>query len=267
MLHRLFLCSAVVVSGFFFANSTYAQEPCSFADVVGTEQLDSFFNLLPSLSPEVADILADAGMTSAETLDWEGIYLVLEAEAEHFGDGLPDVAQIQLVEVMLCAGGVANLGEDFEYNKALFLADAALLGATVDVRLGFLNIFSDYFAAYLGTSQAAIDNAHNIIIQVFGAGSGGLPSYADYRVYGTGSKTVSEPFSSTGDLDGDGISNIDEYNAVLAAGGNLEIAILAMSNDSPFWPGNPALPVAKPLALGILVAIILLLGMRMARKS
>lgn len=244
-----------------------AQERCSFEDVVGSEQLESFFALLPTLSTELTTVLADAGITSADTLDWEGIYLVLESEAEYFGDGLPDIAQVQLVEQMLCEGGIANLGPDFEHNRSLFEADVAWLGANVDFRIGFLDIFSDYFAAYLGTSQAAIDNAHNIIIQVFGESSGGLPSYSQYRVYGTTAKAAHEPFSSEGDLDGDGLSNLEEYEAVLAAGGDLEVALQAMSSDSPFWEGNPALPVGKPFALGILVAVIVLVGARMVKKS
>ena len=179
----------------------------------------------------------------------------------------PDIAQIQLVERKLCEGGVENLGPDFLHNKALIEADIDYLGDNVDFRIGLLKIFSDYFAAYLGTSQAAIDNTHNIIIMVFGAGSGGLPSYADYRVYGVGTKLAGEPFSSEGDLDGDGISNLDEYHAVLAAGGDLDVALQAMANESPFWTGNPALPVAKPLGLGILAAVLILCGVQVMRRT
>ena len=69
--------------------SAQAEEACSFEDVVGSEQLENFFSLIPTVSPELMGILSDAGMTSAETLDWEGIYLVVTENAEYFGDGLP----------------------------------------------------------------------------------------------------------------------------------------------------------------------------------
>ncbi len=80
-------------------------------------------------------------------------------------------------------------------------------------------------------------------------------------------KAADEPFSATGDCDGDGESNLEEYEYVRLHGGGAEDYVLAASANSPFWSGNPALPVANSVGLTVTVAGILSLALRRLRTN
>ena len=73
-----------------------------------------------------------------------------------------------------------------------------------------------------------------------------------YQAYNAG-KTTEEPLSATGDYDGDGLTNLDEYLQVIAAGGDEFVFADAASDPTPFWEGNPAVPVAGVIGLGLLL--------------
>ncbi|MBI2424037.1 MAG: hypothetical protein HYV27_14495 [Candidatus Hydrogenedentes bacterium] len=79
--------------------------------------------------------------------------------------------------------------------------------------------------------------------------------------YGNGpyasAKAAGEPLAADGDYDNDGLSNLDEFNAVITAGGDPALFAQAASDPSPFWAGNPALPTVD---LTGLAAAALLLG-------
>jgi internalin A len=80
-------------------------------------------------------------------------------------------------------------------------------------------------------------------------------------------KGVNEPFSAEGDCDGDGTSNIEEYEYIVVCGGDIESFVIAASENSPFWEENPALPVAGIIGLLVLCAGIAIVTVRLGRKS
>ena len=65
-----------------------------------------------------------------------------------------------------------------------------------------------------------------------------------------------------GDIDGDGITNADEYAAVVSGGGSIDtFAQVALYSN-----GAEPLPVAGNIGLGALASVIALAGVRRARR-
>jgi hypothetical protein len=75
-----------------------------------------------------------------------------------------------------------------------------------------------------------------------------------YVVVDLTAKTVNEPFSGDGDLDGDGVSNLQEYLNVIGNGGGIEFYLLAAT--SPNLDGTESLPA--PTAFWLVVLALLL---------
>jgi LPXTG-motif cell wall-anchored protein len=83
------------------------------------------------------------------------------------------------------------------------------------------------------------------------------------------SKSANEPLSPEGDFDFDGLSNIDEYDLVILAGLDEAAYVEAATNASPFWSGNPAVPVTGIIGLSLLGAMFACggaVGLRKKRK-
>jgi len=80
-----------------------------------------------------------------------------------------------------------------------------------------------------------------------------------YTAIGASAKTISEPLSPSGDADGDGISNLQEYLNVIADGGSEADYVAAATN--PLLDGTAASFNALPAAgLGGLGALLTALG-------
>ncbi len=237
--------------------------PCAYEDVFDGE-LDAYLIALNSIDPSIPGDLAAQGQVSGDTLDLEnfGLFYVL---ADPLGDGLPDSIQLAMIETALCTGK-PNIADDYDTNLALLDADIATL-TLVDGHFAILAPLTETLAAMIGSSQLYLDGI-NDFIEVYSEGAETeLPSNGSYIIFTSGAKAANELFSASGDIDGDGVSNVDEYDAVIAAGGSDEDALIAILNDTPFWFGNPALPVGAPLALGALAAAMTLIGSRVLRRK
>lgn len=88
-----------------------------------------------------------------------------------------------------------------------------------------------------------------------------------FTTWDTGSKTATQPLSPSGDYDNDGQTNLQEYQQVIAAGRGVDVYVQAASSSSPFWPGNPELPVAGFVGLGLLSGLLLVGGARLSRTK
>jgi len=104
-------------------------------------------------------------------------------------------------------------------------------------------------------------NTVNSLFLELTQGASGLPSLAQYRVFGA-AKTAGEPYSATGDLDGDGRSNIQELDDVIPVDRQYERALFVEAATDPlnFWPGNDALPVGSAVSLSVLSSLLALGG-------
>jgi len=155
------------------------------------------------------------------------------------GDTLPDAASMALVSYVACKpthGLSASVVADLEANTAAW-ETIFTSGALYDN--------SVFFAALAGVSA----EMRTALGGYFGQDLSGLDLY--------GSAKAGERFSATGDLDNDGLDNVTEYDQVMAAGGDLETFVMAATDPNNFWPGNPDLPIAGIVGLGLLAGSIL----------
>jgi hypothetical protein len=150
-----------------------------------------------------------------------------------------------------------------ETNKALFVDDVMFLAGFDDTFLALLTV-GNLFPALIGTSQD-MANTINALIFALTDGASGLPSFASYEIFGV-AKDASEPFSATGDLDGDGISNIEELAMVEAAGGGKALFLRAATDPTNMWPGNPGVPVGGLIGMGLLAVAFAAGGAAVIRR-
>ncbi|MCX5772407.1 MAG: PKD domain-containing protein [Candidatus Hydrogenedentes bacterium] len=183
------------------------------------------------------------------------------------GDGLNDAVQMALLAYVACHTDLevsAGVYADVVTNKDLFEADVAEL-SEIDSELAILGLFTDLFAGMIGSSPEMKTTINELILTLTG-GANGLPSLDDYIVFGGDAKT-GPLFAGYGDLDGDGLSNEAEWNAVVAAGGGLDAFLIAATDPDNFWPGNPLLPVAGVVGVGLLAGVLIASAGYVLRKK
>jgi hypothetical protein len=238
--------------------------PCEYTGLFNNELTEEppgqgpmFAGLLPTMSQLISDLFYVIGYETWRDYDIEYLEEALNHTRERPGDGLPDRFQMALVEYSLCHPTSPHHEEamaGFVANRAAFVSDIEdLQGSFPD--LAQLLPLADLFAGMMGTSEV-MHTTIDAIIRMLTDGSTGLPRLEEYVVFGTGEKAPNEPFSAQGDFDGDGISNVAEYDEVMDAGGDLSVFLEAATDTSPFWPGNPGLPVAGVAALALLTGTL-----------
>jgi len=70
------------------------------------------------------------------------------------------------------------------------------------------------------------------------------------------------PLAGDADLDGDGLTNSEEYHAVVANGGSMKVFVNAVL----YWPGAGSLPVGGLAATGLLVGALAAAAVRRVRR-
>ncbi len=95
------------------------------------------------------------------------------------------------------------------------------------------------------------------------ASYGNMPAVTepDPLIYGKVAKLADEPFAGAGDWDGDGLTNAEVAGGVDGAGGGMNDFIDGATGEGAcgdFWPGNPGVPAAGLVGLGILSGILAL---------
>ncbi|MCX6615023.1 MAG: PKD domain-containing protein [Acidobacteria bacterium] len=190
---------------------------------------------------------ASVNAALAAALDLAGADTWIEWDLD--SDLLPDAAQIAMLAYVACTSWhplSASTYEALDDNEVLwraqFAADAGLL-ANAEFFTGMAGLSADMQAA-LGT--------------ILGANLSG------YAIYGLPSKVEAPLFSAGGDFDGDGLTNLVEWDAVVAYLGEgasidavLDMFIDAVTDPGNFGPYNPDLPVAGIVGLGLLVGSML----------
>ena len=227
-----------------------------------------FAGLLPVMSQPIADLFYVIGYETWRDYDIEYLEEVLDHTREMPGDGLPDRFQMALVEYALCHPTSPYHDEalaGFLTNRATFISDIEDLQASFPDLASLLPL-ADLFGGMMGTSEV-MHTTIDAIIRMLTDGSTGLPRLGEYVVFGTGPKTTNEPFSAEGDFDGDGASNVTEYDEVVAAGGDVDVFVQAVTDPDNFWPGNPDLPVAGVIGLALLGAGVALGGVRLLTRN
>lgn len=210
-----------------------------------TEQGEALNTNAATVNGALATALAGENMDAWSEWDIEGF------PTEIVGDGLPDAATIRLLEYVVCTTRLpmnASVYTDFTDNLATFEAEFA--GNTAKLA------YAELFAGLLGLNAGMQASAASII---------GVADASDYAIFGDAK--VGPLFAADGDLDGDGKTNAAEYAAVLAAGGDLDVFLMAATDPYNLWPGNPDLPVAGIIGLGLLAGGMLMSAAVALRKK
>ena len=225
---------------------------------------------MPNLAPAVQDYFNTLGWHDWGDVDMEKFDLLVESEPVTVGDGLPDRYQVALVQYALDNPGVPDhdrIVQEFEENRTLLRADADWLQQNSMGDFMALKSYDELFAAMLGFS-AEMQAAVNAFVKVSTDGTTGLPHIADYHVFGLegGGKTADEPYSAMGDLDGDGLTNVDEYEIVVAAGGGPNVFASVAFDPYNIWYGNSAVPALGIVGLVVVSGMLTLLSLRLIRR-
>ena len=158
-------------------------------------------------------------------------------------DGLPELWALRLTALLLCTENPWNATAYAVYAPNLAELEAEAPGVqgyreVLAALLGMSQDLQDYFVSRLGLT-------------------------GDYVVFQDPGKTPNEPLSGQGDLDRDGLSNAQEYAAVVASGGSIEdFAQMAL-----FWQGAGAMPVAGLLGIIALGGACAAMAVRRIKRS
>ena len=144
-------------------------------------------------------------------------------------DSIPEDFVLALVEVSACSieasGLPAATASAFEVNLAALAAEAEAAGLAdyANALAALLLVSEDTQAALAaileGAAISLAQNYESVTCDGFGVY---LPAKIDantYEAFEAGAKSLDEPYSGTGDYDGDGVDNATELENVLATGG------------------------------------------------
>ncbi len=167
--------------------------------------------------------------------------------------GIPDQAELALLVTYL-----KGMGRDapltveaicqFEANKALWLTDGLLAD--------FENVFGaspNAIAALMSMSPAM-----NTVFQTLGA----TETYP--VIHWPGEEGEPPPFSINGDLDRDGLTNMEEWANVISSDRRVEDYIQAAAY--PGLDGSNTLPLISDAGLALLIALLGMAGLRLFRR-
>ncbi|MCX5769989.1 MAG: hypothetical protein NTZ09_06915, partial [Candidatus Hydrogenedentes bacterium] len=262
-------------------------EVCDPGHVLVSE-LDGLESFMSIYWPDFDTILDGLGMTDYRHYDLENVHLIIGGVSPAPpagpapGDGWYDWFELRLVEHVLCNDRfwAHDLVTDlFNQNKELFQQDIADLYAascTPGDPDGdpLLILCGEQFGNLVPAAALLSSDMRDTIDGLLALGFGDttapfsiLPQISSYATCCSGAKVTGELFSPDGDLDLDGISNQDEFDAAMAATGDLEIALMAITDEYNFWPGNPDMPATGIFGLAALAASLFASGFVFARKK
>jgi len=163
------------------------------------------------------------------------------------GDELPDMASIALVREVAC-----NPNAPLSLAAATSLAyDANLAFFDLELDTTGLEGYRETIAVLMLTNastEAAVKAALTLVdppvtlsadyTQVNCSGDTCTPAptrntatTGEFLEFVTGTRATNEPYAADGDLDGDGKSNLTEYNNIQAQGGTLEDFVIVATSD------------------------------------
>ena len=128
--------------------------------------LNEFIMGDPSISEGLKLMLASKEVVNWTDWDIEGLEAILGDPGASIGDGVPDAAQMALIESVVCNTehwASASVFADMTTNKGLWQADVAALAA-MNAEFAALNLFSDLFAGLIGSSPEMKATANAIIL-------------------------------------------------------------------------------------------------------
>lgn len=180
---------------------------------------------------------------------------------DHNGDLVPDPYQLALIAAAICT----NPAIEAVYNANLAAAEDLL----ADDPLGYG--YPAEMAPQIAIESMMDDTAWNVLCWYY------WYAYTAYYDWGTWQMTdaffvlypltVVPELRGGGDYDNDGLTNLQEYTAVASVGGSPLLFAQAATDATNFWAGNPAVPVAGLVGLGLLAGACTLGGALSLRRK
>ncbi len=233
-----------------FENGTIDESFCNYLDLPG-------WLIPPCGGGSVVDPFAECGVIE------DGVYANLETWANAFhgtsetqdswDNGILDKHELALFFYALCVDQNTALADLYSQNRTTMLGETQY-----DAWKSALFGGADY-ANFLG-AMVTMDSV-NV------AGVAGLQFTGPYTTYAP-TKTTTESLSATGDYDGDGVSNKQEYDNVMAWGGTVDDYVeAATSLDSDGTAGElPVAGLAGLVALAVGVVAFTRSALRRRRR-
>jgi hypothetical protein len=241
------------------------EPPVDYAALLNGSEGPLFAQLLGGGS--LGTVLTALGWSSWADFDLEGLEYVIAGVRPMPGDGLPDAYQAALFAFALQSDNAryhATALAVFQHNKSVFLADVAALGA-LSPQLNLLGGFSNLWPALMSIDSGLLGTLNAIVVSLTG-GATGLPSLVQYEVMDSASKASANLFAADGDYDGDGKTNLEEYETVQDAGGDIDKFVVAASDPNNLYLGNPELPAFGFAGLALLALLPVVRGVRTLRR-
>ena len=151
------------------------------------------------------------------------------------------------------------------------VADLAPAGAGLATLAGYVGTAAGMIGGLNGLPGITVNVA--ALVTALGAdvtGLGGVVtiigtiSWPDMVIYGVSGKTATEPFSGTGDYNGNGDTNAQVEDAV---GSDPATFVAAASGANVWYSGNPEMPVAGILGLALLAGACVMGGAASIRRK
>ncbi|MCX5770686.1 MAG: hypothetical protein NTZ09_10500 [Candidatus Hydrogenedentes bacterium] len=164
------------------------------------------------------------------------------------GEGIPERWGLAMVRTVLCNEAHPwhmPAFDAYEYNVASIEAEPAGVAAQIAP-------YRHVIAALLMVNQNKQDRLKELL---------GLVN--DYATVRSNAKGPEEIFSDSGDLDGDGATNLEEYLNIIAWGGSIDDFAYAAS-VATWWQGGP-MPASVFYGLMALVVLLLLTALATLR--
>lgn len=193
-------------------------------------------------------------------------------------DTLDGAQEITMVLPVFIPYMAAQLGISTESNEALVAVWAEFFGLfpqfgaamvgyykpALQGVAGVAALIGDPAFPALAADAAAAAGLANTCGAALASISGDLPTMA---IYGVSGKAAGDPFSGLGDYNGNGDTNKDVYDGVVAGGGDRGDFVARASGAEVFYAGNPALPVAGILGLALLAGACVMGGAASIRRK
>ncbi|MEK7794533.1 MAG: Calx-beta domain-containing protein, partial [Candidatus Hydrogenedentota bacterium] len=173
---------------------------------------------------ELCDLLAQAEN------QYNGFRLQLQLPSDDFDlDFVPDLAALGLMERVACFGGGSGLATAAESAYAINLdqlnaePDAGSMADRFELFAALMSISGEMQAALadiLAGEGIVLLNEYTSV-RCDGSGDCGPQLKGNIKEdFDAGAKALNEPFSGEGDLDEDGLANVEEFNNVVFSGGD-----------------------------------------------
>lgn len=214
----------------------YLTDALSAAPAEGEQEgEDCTVSPLPNLNPQGEAFYQVLALLALQPYTWDS--------TDVDGTGIVDRFEVALAKYVINNGGLLHQEAQCPYSNNF-------AAANVEANVGLVQVQTGVDVKELFAVLMSISSEMQTVLGTIGL-------TGTYSVVESNHKHLVEPLAPSGDPDGDGLTNLEEYENVVAAGGN-EISYIGAALN-PLLDGtnaiNPNLPVASGAGVAILLGV------------